>query len=199
MEIVVLAGLSLKPQQSRPVGHIVETCISNMIKMKKTYFMIVAMTACLSLPVMFSSCGSNHDDGIEAINSENSVVRMELSLSGDYAQFNPFVSFHAFDLKGKGMDIHTSTGKDVNMVWDFTYEDSPFSTASAQIKGSYSAFNATLILSNADVQDGKVSVQAKMYKDEKVIRHHTLDIDVLPTDGNISISYSPEDGFTKMN
>ena len=170
-----------------------------MIKMKKTYFIIVAMTACLSLPVMFSSCGSNHDDGIEAINSENSVVRMELSLSGDYAQFNPFVSFHAFDLKGKGMDIHTSTGKDVNMVWDFTYEDSPFSTASAQIKGSYSAFNATLILSNADVQDGKVSVQAKMYKDEKVIRHHTLDIDVLPTDGNISISYSPEDGFTKMN
>ena len=161
--------------------------------------MIVAMTACLSLPVMFSSCGSSHDDVIEAINSENSVVRMELSLSGEYAQFNPFVSFHAFDLKGKGMDIHTSTGKDVNMVWDFTYEDSPFSTASAQIKGSYSAFNATLILSNADVQDGKVSVQAKMYKDEKVIRHHTLDIDVLPTDGNISISYSPEDGFTKMN
>ena len=86
MEIVVLAGLSLKPQQSRPVGHIVETCISNMIKMKKTYFMIAAMTVCLSLPVMFSSCGSSHDDVIEAINSENSVVRMELSFSGAYGK-----------------------------------------------------------------------------------------------------------------
>lgn len=199
MEIVVLAGLSLKPQQSRPVGHIVETCISNMIKMKKTYFMIVAMTVCLSLPVMFSSCGSSHDDVIEAINSENSVVRMELSFSGAYAKFNPFVSFHAWDLKGKGMDIHTSTGKDVNMMWNLTYEDSPFSIATAQIKGSYSAFNATLILSNADAQEGKVGVQAKVYKDEKVIRHHSLNIDVLPTDGNISISYTPEEGFTKMN
>lgn len=161
--------------------------------------MIAAMAACLSLPVLFTSCGSDHDDGIEAINTENSVVRMELSFSGDYAKFNPFVSFHAWDLKGKDMDIHTSTGKDVNMMWDMMYEDSPFSTAAAQIKGSYSAFNATLILSNADAQDGQVSVQAKVYKDEKVIRHHTLDIDVLPTDGNISISYSPEEGFTRMN
>jgi hypothetical protein len=55
-----------------------------MIKMKKTYFMTMAMMACLSLPVMFTSCGSDHDDGAEAINTENSVVRMELSLSGDY-------------------------------------------------------------------------------------------------------------------
>lgn len=141
--------------------------------------MIAAMAACLSLPVLFTSCGSDHDDGIEAINTENSVVRMELSFSGDYAKFNPFVSFHAWDLKGKDMDIHTSTGKDVNMMWDMMYEDSPFSTAAAQ--------------------DGQVSVQAKVYKDEKVIRHHTLDIDVLPTDGNISISYSPEEGFTRMN
>lgn len=161
--------------------------------------MIAAMTVCLSLPVMFSSCGSSHDDVIEAINSENSVVRMELSFSGAYAKFNPFVSFHAWDLKGKGMDIHTSTGKDVNMMWNLTYEDSPFSIATAQIKGSYSAFNATLILSNADTQEGKVGVQAKVYKDEKVIRHHSLNIDVLPTDGNISISYTPEEGFTKMN
>ncbi|MGP1437179.1 MAG: beta-barrel fold lipoprotein [Phocaeicola sp.] len=167
--------------------------------MKKTYFMIAAMTACLSLPMLFTSCGSDHDDGIEAINTESSVVRMELSLSGDYARFNPIVSFHAWDLKGKGMDIRTSTGKDVNMMWDIMYEDSPFSTAAAQIKGSYSAFYATLILSNADAQDGKVSVQATVYKDEKVIRHPTLDIDIMPTDGNISIGYSPEEGFTRLN
>ena len=29
-----------------------KTCISNMIKMKKTYFMTMAMMACLSLPVI---------------------------------------------------------------------------------------------------------------------------------------------------
>lgn len=167
--------------------------------MKKTYFMIAAMTACLSLPVLFTSCGSSHDDGIEAINAENSVVRMELSFSGDYAKFNPFVSFHAWDLKGKGMDMHTSTGKDVNMMWDMMFENSPFSTAAAQIKGSYSVFNATLILSNADAQDGKVGVRARVYKDEKVIRDQMLDINVTQNDGNISYSFSLKEGFTKMN
>jgi hypothetical protein len=170
-----------------------------MIKMKKTYFMTMAMKACLSLPVMFTSCGSDHDDGAEAINTENSVVRMELSLSGDYAKFNPYVSFHAWDLRGKGMDMHTSVGTDVNMVWDQIYENVPFSSASAQIKGSYSAFNATLILSNSDGQEGMVMVRAKVYKDEKVIRDQSMDITILPTNGTISISYVPEEGFTKID
>ena len=80
------------------------------------------MAVSLSLPVSFTSCGYNgSDDGIEAIDAANSVIRMEISLSGDYA----------WDLKGKGKDIHTSTGKDVNMIWEQHYEKSPFSTASA--------------------------------------------------------------------
>ena len=97
--------------------------------------MTMAMMACLSLPVMFTSCGSDHDDGAEAINTENSVVRMELSLSGDYAKFNPYVSFHAWDLRGKGMDMHTSVGTDVNMVWDQIYENAPFSGSVAKVRG----------------------------------------------------------------
>ena len=168
--------------------------------MKKHYFMVAAMAVSLSLPVFFISCGSNiSDDGVEAIDSKNSVIRMEISMSGDYAKFDPFLSFNAWDLKGKGKDIHTSTGKDVNMIWEQHYEKSPFSTASAQIKGSYSAFSASLILTTSDRQEGNVSVHAKVYKDEKVIRDQTTNIDVQPSDLSISIGYVPESGFTKIN
>lgn len=158
------------------------------------------MVASLSLPVSFTSCGSNSsDDGIEAIDAANSVIRMEISLSGDYAKFDPFLSFNAWDLKGNGKDIHTSTGKDVNMIWEQHYEKSPFSTASAQIKGSYSSFSASLILSNYENQEGKVSVRGKVYKDEKVIRDQTLNVEILPSDISTSIGYGPEQGFTKIN
>lgn len=167
--------------------------------MKKHYFLIAAMAASLSLPVSFTSCGSNgSDDGIEAIDAANSVIRMKISLSGDYAKFDPFLSFNAWDLKGKGKDIHTSTGKDVNMIWEQHYEKSPFSTASAQIKGSYSSFSASLILTNSDNQVGKMSVNAKMYKDNKVIRNQTLDIELKASDTSISIGYVPEKGFTSI-
>lgn len=168
--------------------------------MKKHYFLIAAMVASLSLPVSFTSCGSNgSDDGIEAIDAANSVIRMEISLSGDYAKFDPFLSFNAWDLKGNGKDIHTSTGKDVNMIWEQHHEKSPFSTASAQIKGSYSSFSASLILSNYENQEGKVSVRGKVYKDEKVIRDQTLNVEILPSDISTSIGYGPEQGFTKIN
>lgn len=168
--------------------------------MKKHYFLIAAMVASLSLPVSFTSCGSNgSDDGIEAIDAANSVIRMEISLSGDYAKFDPFLSFNAWDLKGNGKDIHTSTGKDVNMIWEQHYEKNPFSTASAQIKGSYSSFSASLILTNYENQEGKVSVRGKVYKDEKVIRDQTLNVEILPSDISTSIGYGPEQGFTKIN
>lgn len=40
--------------------------------MKKNYFLIAAMAASLSLPVSFTSCGSNgYDDGIEAIEGQS--------------------------------------------------------------------------------------------------------------------------------
>ena len=167
--------------------------------MKKHYFMIAAMAVSLSLPVFLTSCGSDSDDGIEAIDAENSVIRMEIFLSGDYAKFAPFLSFHAWNLKGEGMDIHTSTGKDGNMFWEQKYEDTPFSTASAQIKGSYSSFSASLILTNSDNQKGQVSVHAKVYKDEKVIRDQTMTIYMKAADTSTSISYVPEEGFTKIN
>ena len=168
--------------------------------MKKHYFLIAAMVASLSLPVSLISCGSNgSNDGIEAIDAANSVIRMEISLSGDYAKFDPFLSFNAWDLKGNGKDIHTSTGKDVNMIWEQHYEKSPFSTASAQIKGSYSSFSASLILTNYENQEGKVSVRGKVYKDEKVIRDQTLNVEILPSDISTSIGYGPEQGFTKIN
>nr|WP_229039191.1 hypothetical protein [Hoylesella timonensis] len=135
----------------------------------------------------------------DPIDAANSVIRMKISLSGDYAKFDPFLSFKAWDLKGKGKDIHTSTGKDVNMIWEQYYEKSPFSTASAQIKGSYSSFSASLILTNSDRQEGKVSIRATVYKDEKVIRDQTLNVEILPSDISISIGYVPEEGFTKIN
>lgn len=84
------------------------------------------------------------------------------------------------------------------MIWEQHYEKSPFSTASAQIKGSYSSFSASLILTNSDNQVGKMSVNAKMYKDNKVIRNQTLDIELKASDTSISIGYVPEKGFTSI-
>ena len=197
MEIVVLAGLSLKPQQSRPVGHIVETCILNMIKMKKSYFIIAALVVCTSLPIALTSCGSK-DDVQEVINNSNSVMKMELSLSGDYAKFNPVLEFHVWDLKGKGMTMHTSTGQDVNMIWKQVYENTPFSYASAQIKGAYSSFSAALVLTNSMEESGEVSVHAKVFKDDKLIRNENLNISIKPTDNIVSVCFIPENGFTKV-
>lgn len=168
--------------------------------MKKHYFMVTALALTLSLPMFYSSCAPNSSvEGIDVIDEDNSVIRMEVSMSGDYAKFDPFLSFNAWDLKGKGKDIHTSTGEDVNMFWEQYYEKRPFSTAFVQIKGSYSSFSASLILTNSDKQEGKVNIRAKVYKDQKVIRDQTINIDVLPSDLSITIGYVPEQGFTKIN
>ena len=198
MEIVVLAGFSLKPQQSSSLRtHSSVMCILNMIKMKKSYFIIAALVVCTSLPIALTSCGSK-DDEQEVINNSNSVMKMELSLSGDYAKFNPVLEFHVWDLKGKGMTMHTSTGQDVNMIWKQVYENTPFSHASAQIKGAYSSFSAALVLTNSMEESGEVSVHAKVFKDDKLIRNETLNISIKATDNIVSVSFIPENGFTKV-
>lgn len=199
MEIVVLAGFSLKSQQSSSLRtHSNVTCILNMIKMKKSYFIIAALAICTSLPIALTSCRSKTDDEQEVINNSNSVMKMELSLSGDYAKFNPVLEFHVWDLKGKGMTMHTSTGQDVNMIWKQVYENTPFSYASAQIKGAYSSFSAALVLTNSMEESGEVSVHAKVFKDDKLIRNETLNISIKPTDNIVSVSFIPENGFTKV-
>ncbi len=199
MEIVVLAGFSLKPQQSSSLRtHSKVMCILNMIKMKKSYFIIAALVVCTSLPIALTSCSSKSDDEQEVINNSNSVMKMELSFSGDYAKFNPVLEFHVWDLKGKGMTMHTSTGQDVNMIWKQVYENTPFSYASAQIKGAYSSFSAALVLTNSMEESGEVSVHAKVFKDDKLIRNETLNISIKPTDNIVSVSFIPENGFTKV-
>lgn len=198
MEIVVLAEFSLKPQQSSSLRtHSNVMCILNMIKMKKSYFIIAALVVCTSLPIALTSCGSK-DDEHEVINNSNSVIKMELSLSGDYAKFNPVLEFYVWDLKGKGMTMHTSTGQDVNMIWKQVYENTPFSYASAQIKGAYSSFSAALVLTNSMEESGEVSVHAKVFKDDKLIRNETLNISIKATDNIVSVSFIPENGFTKV-
>ena len=199
MEIVVLAGFSLKPQQSSSLRtHSSVMCILNMIKMKKSYFIIAVLVVCTSLPIALISCSSKSDDEQEVINNSNSVMKMELSLSGDYAKLNPVLEFHVWDLKGKGMTMHTSTGQDVNMIWKQVYENTPFSYASAQIKGAYSSFSAALVLTNSMEESGEVSVHAKVFKDDKLIRNENLNISIKPTDNIVSVSFIPENGFTKV-
>lgn len=190
---------SLKSQQSSSLRtHSNVTCILNMIKMKKSYFIIAALAICTSLPIDLTSCRSKTDDEQEVINNSNSVMKMELSLSGDYAKFNPVLEFHVWDLKGKGMTMHTSTGQDVNMIWKQVYENTPFSYASAQIKGAYSSFSAALVLTNSMEESGEVSVHAKVFKDDKLIRNENLNISIKPTDNIVSVSFIPENGFTKV-
>ena len=199
MEIVVLAGFTLKPQQSSSLRtHSNVMCILNMIKMKKSYFIIAALVVCTSLPIALTSCSSKSDDEQEVINNSNSVMKMELSLSGNYAKFNPVLEFPVWDLKGKVMTMHTSTGQDVNMIWKQVYENTPFSHASAQIKGAYSSFSAALVLTNSMEESGEVSVHAKVFKDDKLIRNETLNISIKATDNIVSVSFIPENGFTKV-
>lgn len=166
--------------------------------MKKSYFIIATLIVCTSLPIALTSCGSKSDDEPEVINNSNSVMKMELSLSDDYAKFNPVLEFHVWDLKGKGMTMHTSTGQDVNMIWKQVYENTLFSHASAQIKGAYSSFSAALVLTNSMEESGEVSVHAKVFKDDKLIRNETLNISIKPTDNIVSVSFIPENGFTKV-
>jgi len=173
-------------------------CILNMIKMKKSYFIIAALVVCTSLPIALTSCSSKSDGEQEVINNSNSVMKMELSLSGDYAKLNPVLEFHVWDLKGKGMTMHTSTGQDMNMIWKQVYENTPFSYASAQIKGAYSSFSAALVLTNSMEESGEISVHAKVFKDDKLIRNETLNISIKPTDNIVSVSFIPENGFTKV-
>lgn len=96
------------------------------------------------------------------------------------------------------MTMHTSTGQDVNMIWKQVYENTPFSYASAQIKGAYSSFSAALVLTNSMEESGEVSVHAKVFKDDKLIRNETLNISIKPTDNIVSVSFIPENGFTKV-
>ena len=59
MEIVVLAGFSLKPQQSSSLRtHSKVMCILNMIKMKKSYFIIAALARYLSITASQVLCHS---------------------------------------------------------------------------------------------------------------------------------------------
>ena len=66
--------------------------------MKKSYFIIAALVVCTSLPIALTSCSSKSDGEQEVINNSNSVMKMELSLSGDYAKLNPVLEFHVWDL-----------------------------------------------------------------------------------------------------
>lgn len=62
--------------------------------MKKSYFIIAALAVCTSLPVALTSCGSQSDDEQEVLNNSNSVMKMELSLSGETMQ--SLIQFSSF-------------------------------------------------------------------------------------------------------
>ena len=47
-------------------------------------------------------------------------------------------------------------------------------------------------------ESGDVSVHAKVFKDDKLIRNETLNISIKATDNIVSVSFIPENGFTKV-
>lgn len=157
---------------------------------------MVILAACLSLP-MFTSCGSDSsDDPEEVIDTQSKTTRIEIKFSGDYAKFFPTVGFVAFDKEGSAKALHTSDGTDEELSWTKSYEDGAYSSASAQIKGSYLSFTATVLMVNSEYIDGTATVVGNLYKDEKLSKSDTLNVTLTKDYPSVIYQYSEDDGFT---
>lgn len=169
----------------------------NMIKMKKNVFKQVLMAVFLSLPMLFSSCSHEITDEDTVINNDNSTLRMEITLSGDYAKFTPHLSFDTADLNGQGMIMHTSTGENVKTSWAVSYDDTLYPTLWTEIRGAYILFLATILFTNTENQEGSIHIQAKVYRNNTLIRKQEEDINIETSIGSVVTSFSPDKGFSQ--
>ena len=166
--------------------------------MKKSLCLFAVLAVLLSSPLVFTSCGSDSVED-EVVDASSSATRIEISFSDDYAKFSPYVAFDAFDMKGKGMTMTTSDGE-IYENWVKSLEDTGTNTLSAQIKGDFSSFTATFMLTNTDGRDGKVTVKGTVYENEKVIKTETLTVNLTSATDGAVYNFSAATGkFTKMN
>lgn len=158
------------------------------------------LAAILFLPTLFTSCGSDSsDDPDEVIDTQSETTRIEIKFSGDYAKFIPTVGFVAFDKEGTAKSLHISDGTDEELSWSKNYEDGAFSSVSAQIKGTYLSFTATVLMVNPEYIDGTATVVGNIYKDEKLTKSDTLSVTLTKDNPSAIYLYSEDDGFTRQD
>jgi hypothetical protein len=161
--------------------------------MKKSLLYIVAMLVLFALPIVFTSCsGSYSEDEDPAVDSKN--TKIEVSFSGDYGKFSPVVSFYAYDLQGSGLSMQTPDGTK-NTEWTKSYEDTPFSTASAEIHDYFSNFNVAILFTNPASIEGEVTITGKVYYDDKLYRSDSQKVVFNSGKQGVVYTYSPKSGF----
>lgn len=127
-----------------------QKCIFKLVNMKNSSIFMCVLAACLSLPLLFTSCGSDNfseEEETPVVPTAN-TTRIEVSFSGDYAKYSPSVGFSAIGYNGTAVILHTSDNTDVQSMWQKLYSDGEFSTVSASVTGSYHTFDASIFLFN---------------------------------------------------
>lgn len=166
--------------------------------MRKVTYFLCALSACLAIVVGFSACGSSPATDIveeETDNNINNAVdRIEVVLSGDYGKFMPTVQFEALESSGKGLELVGDNGKTATGFLYKHYEDEPFSSASATVKGNYRYFNASVLFINAYGNIGKVTITGNIYKGGKLYKTYTQDLTINSSNNGAAVLLD-ENGF----
>lgn len=146
--------------------------------MKKSFFTLATLLVVgLLVQSLFVSCSSDPEEE-EFVNTEATTTRLEVIFSGDYAKFSPTVQFSASDYYGGPMTMNTSDKTDEITYWTKNYEQTPFTSLSALVKGRYLVFNVEILLSNPGSQNGSVTIKGNVYKDDKLYKTYTETIDM---------------------
>lgn len=184
--------------------HHSQKCIFKLVNMKNSSILMCVLAACLSMPLVFTSCGSDNfseEEETPVVPTAN-TTRIELSFSGDYAKYSPSVGFSAIGYNGSTVTLHTSDSTDVQGMWQKFYSDGEFSTVSASINGSYHSFDASIFLLNINNDftpnsNGTVVIYGTDYKDGRVYRKDSVTVTFTAATQYATLTYSEDKGFTR--
>lgn len=167
--------------------------------MNKSYSFIAAAIMALAPIVLNGSCSSSDSNDDDIIEVASKSQRLEISISGDYSQFDYSVMFFAYDKDGKSADMKTSLGGVATSYWNILSTDTAFTDVYASVDGKGKSLSAAITFVNAFNHEGTVTVSAKVIEDGKTVREQSKDIKISSVMDGASIEYSPEYGFSSIN
>lgn len=165
--------------------------------MKKSLFVLVVLTVCLSAPSVFTSYVSARTN-TEYVNEKRSVntSSIEISLGGDYAMFSPVVNFTCLDMNGCEKNMLTPDDGDGDYNFRKAYAEKAFSSTYAVVSGKYSTFSVNVSFDNICCASGVVTVIGKFVKDGKVVKTQTMKVDMSSDKEVASYTFNEDNGFS---